>query len=230
MDLRSLRPARDFAIQYGIKAVIYGPPGSGKTPILNTAPRPVMMACEPGLLSMKNSTVPTFPAFTAAAVDEFFTWVFHSNETKNFDTIAIDSISQMCEIYLQGALTGKSKSGNKMHGMAAYGEMARSSLEQLNGLYFLQQKHTYLIAKQELKDQAGIVMKRPYFPGQQLPVEVPHKYDCVLQLDVQNVPGVGQTKAFRCIGSIDTVARNRTGTLAEFEPPHFGQLIGKAMQ
>lgn len=223
MNLNSLRPAKDFAIQYGVKAVIYGPPGSGKTPVLNTAPRPVMLACEPGLLSMRNSIVPTFPAFTADAVDEFFKWLFHSNETKNFDTIAVDSVSQMCEIYLQAAIK------TNKHGMAAYGEMARRSLEQINGLYFLQQKHTYLIAKQELKDQTGIAMKRPYFPGQQLPVEVPHKYDCVLQLDIHNVPMVGQTKAFRCIGSIDTVARNRTGNLNEFEEPNFGKLVQKCM-
>jgi hypothetical protein len=60
MDIRSLRPARDFAVQYGVKAIVYGPPGSGKTPVINTAPRPVMLVCEPGLLSMRTSTVPTF--------------------------------------------------------------------------------------------------------------------------------------------------------------------------
>lgn len=223
MQARDLRPARDFAIQYGVKSVIYGPPGSTKTPTINTCPRPVLLACEPGLLSMRNSNVPTWQGETAERCDEFFKWFFESIETKNFDTLAIDSTSQMAEIYL-----GRAKSKNK-HGLAAYGAMAEDTLKQLNGVYFTREKHTYLIAKQEIITEGGISCKRPYYLGKQLPVEIPHKYDEILQLDTQNVPGVGQVKAFRCIGSIDVVARDRTGMLNEFEEPNFEKLIRKCM-
>lgn len=223
MNLQSLRPAKDYAIQYGVKSVIYGPAGSGKTPILNTAPRPVLLACEPGLLSMRKSTIPTFPAFTDAAIDEFFKWLFHSNESKNFDTIGVDSTSQMAETYLQAALK------TNKHGLQAYGEMARRTMDQLRGLYYMQQKHTYLIAKQEIVSDNGMGLRRPYFPGKQLPIDVPHLYDAILHLDKQNVPGQGQVTAFRCIGSIDVVARDRTGSLAEYEPPNFDYIVKKAM-
>lgn len=224
MNIRDLRPANDFAIKYGVKSVIYGPPGRGKTPIVNTAPRPVLLACEPGLLSMRGSSVPTYPAFTDAAIDDFFKWLFHSNEAKNFDTVAIDSASQMAETYLISALK------TNKHGMAAYGEMARRTEEQLRGLYYMQGKHAYLIAKQEVLDINGVSLKRPYFAGKYLPVAVPHLYDQVLQLDIHNVPGAGQVQAFRCRGSYDTTARDRTGMLDEFEPPDFGRIINKAMR
>lgn len=224
MNLRDLRPANDFAQMYGVKSVVYGPPGKGKTPIINTAPRPVMLACEPGLLSMKGSNVPTYPAFSGKAIDEFFKWLFHSNETKNFDTVGVDSVSQMCEVYLQEALK------NNKHGMAAYGEMARNSMDQIRGLFYMPQKHTYLIAKQQVIAENGLTMRRPYFPGQQLPTEVPHLFDEILHLDTHNVPGQGQLVAFRCRGTIDVVARDRTGNLDEFEPPDFGRLITKAMR
>src|SRR6266550_5669972 len=115
MDQRSLRPARDFAINFGVKAVIYGPAGSGKTPIINTAPRPVMLACEPGLLSMRGSTVPSWQGYTPETIDEFFKWFFNSTETKNFDTLAVDSTSHMADIYLQAALK------TNKHGLQAYG-------------------------------------------------------------------------------------------------------------
>lgn len=220
MNLQSLKPAKDFAIRFGVKAVVYGPAGSGKTPIINTAPRPLLLACEPGLLSMRNSMVPTFQAFTAKLIDEFFEWFFKSTETKNFDTIAVDSGSHMAEVYLERA-----KQNNK-HGLAAYGQMAEDSLEHLNGLYWMQQKHVYLIAKQEITDKG---FKRPYFPGRQLPIEMPHKYDQILNLDIHNIPGMGQYKAFRCWGTIDTLARDRTGMLNEFEEPNFGKLVQKAM-
>lgn len=224
MDIRSLKPANDFAQAYGVKAVIFGAPGSGKTPVLNTAPRPVLLATEPGLLSMKGSTVPTWLGTTAETIDEFFTWIFNSSEAKNFDTIAVDSTSQMAETFLQSALK------TNKHGLQAYGEMATRTMKHLRQLYFAQQKHTYLIAKEEKIEESGMQIRRPYHPGKQLPVEVPHLYDAILHLGIQNVPGMGQVKAFRCIGSIDVVARNRTGNLNEFEQPDFGKLVLKAMQ
>jgi hypothetical protein len=223
MNIQSLRPAKDFAVNFGVKSVIYGPAGSGKTPIINTAPRPLLLACEPGLLSMRGSTVPTWQGYTPETIDEFFKWFYGSEEVKNFDTLAIDSTSHMAEIYLQAALK------TNKHGLAAYGEMATNTLKHLNTLYYTRYKHTYLIAKLEIITENGLTTRRPYYPGRQLPVELPHKYDQILYLDIQNVPGVGQTKAFRCQGSYDTLARDRTGQLSEFEPPDFGKLVMKAM-
>lgn len=230
MQTNQLRPAKDFANQYGVKGLIYGPPGSAKTPVINSCPRPVLLACEPGLLSMRNSMVPTWQAHTPALIDEFFKWLFFSNETKQFDTVAVDSVSQMADIYLQAALSGTSKSGNKMHGMAAYGEMARNVMDHLRPLYYLQQKHAYLICKEQSFEENGFKGRRPFFPGQQLPVEVPHLYDEILHLMKRNVPGVvGETLAFRCHQSIDIMARDRTGSLAEYEPPDYGKIIIKCM-
>ncbi len=223
MQMKDLKPAKDFANQYGVKAVVYGPPGSGKTPLLNTAPRPLLLACEPGLLSMRNSTVPTYQGFDVASIDGFFKWFFGSEETKNFDTIAVDSISQMADIYLQQALK------ENKHGLKAYGEMATSTMNVLRQLYYTRNKHTYLIAKESVTDDNGIRYRKPYMPGQQLPTELPHLFDEILHLGIQNMPGVGTHKAFRCHASIDTLARDRTGSLAEFEPPEFGQLVKKCM-
>lgn len=230
MKLNDLKPASTFAQQYGVKSIIYGPPGSAKTPLVNTCPRPLLLAVEPGLLSMRGSNVPTWRANTPALIDEFFLWFFNSNETKGFDTIAIDSVSHMCEIYLADILNGTSKAGNKVHGQAAYGEMARIVMNHLRPLYYTQYKHVYGIAKQEIINQNNVNMARPYYPGRYLPVEIPHLYDEILHLAIQNVPGHGQVRAFRCWQSIDVLARDRTGNLSEFEPPDFGQLVNKAMQ
>lgn len=230
MNLASLRPASDFARHYGCKSIVFGPPGGKKTPTINTCPKPLLLACEPGLLSMRGSTVPTFQAFTGKLIDEFFIWFHGSNERRNFDTLAVDSVSQLADIYLQEALSGSSNSGNKRHGLQAYGEMATKVLSHLRPLFFTENIHTYLIAKEGTKDG----MKWPYFPGQQLLTEVPHMYDFILHLGIQNVGmingvAVGQTTAFRCNQSIDVLARNRTGNLNDFEEPHFGKLVAKAM-
>ena len=224
MQQSDLRPAKEFAQNFGVKALIYGPAGTGKTPLINTAPRPLLLACEPGLLSMRGSNVPTYPAYTAAKIDEFFKWFFGSTEVKNFDTIAVDSVSQMADIYLQEA------SKTIKHGLQQYGEMATRTMNQLRALYFTQYKHTYLICKEEVITLNNIQIRRPFFPGKQLPVDIPHMFDAILHLNKVMIPGVmGEQLAFRCIGSYDVLARNRTGTLAEFEPPNFSEIVRKAM-
>lgn len=214
-----LKPANEFAKMYGCKAIVYGAPGSAKTPLINTAPRPVMLACEPGMLSMRGSTVPTCQAFTPAAIDEFFKWVFNSPEAKNYDTVAIDSASQMADIYLQD-FQKKIK-----HGLQCYGAMATAVMDHLRPLFFTPEKHTYIICKQSVENN----MARPWFPGNQLNVETPHMYDFILHLGIKNVPGVGQVKAFQCNESLDFLCRNRTGNLNDYEKPHFGELVQKAM-
>jgi hypothetical protein len=219
MNMSDLKAAGEFSRRYGAKAIVYGPPGSRKTPLINTCPRPLMLACEPGMLSMRGSTVPTFQAHTGAAIEEFFKWFNISNERKNFDTLAIDSVSQMADIYLQEAQKTNS------HGKAAYGDMAKKVMSHLRPLFFTENIHTYLIAKEGTKDG----MRWPYFPGQQLLTEVPHMYDFILYLGIQNVPGMGNISAFRCNQTLDVLARNRTGNLNDYEEPHFGKLIQKAL-
>jgi len=220
MQQSDLRPAKIFAQTFGVKAIIYGGPGSAKTPLINTCSRPVMLACEPGLRSMATSNVPTWLGFDVKSIEDFFSWFFNSAETKNYDTFALDSTSQLADIYLQSALKS-----NK-HGLAAYGEMANNTIKHLRTLYYTKEKHLYLIAK-EINENG---YKKPFWPGQQLNVDVPHLYDEILHLGIHNIPGMGQKHSFQCVGTIDVLARDRTGSLSEYEEPHFGKLVAKAMK
>ena len=229
MNMSDLRAAGEHAKLFGCKCVIYGPAGGAKTPLINTAPRPVLLSIEPGLLSMRGSTVPTFEAHTTQRIDEFFKWFFSSAETKNFDTLAVDSGSYMADVYLQAALKGTSNAGNKKHGMAAYGEMATNTMEHLRTLFYVKEKHIYLICKEEIADVEYQSLRRPYFPGKVLNIDVPFLYDFILRLAKANVPGAGETLAFHCVGNMNILARNRTGNLNEFEPPDFSRLVSKAM-
>lgn len=223
MDIRDLKAAGDHAINFGCKCLVYGPAGSAKTPVINTASRPVLLATEPGLLSMRGSKIPTYEAYTVQAVDGFFKWFFNSAETKNFDTLAIDSGSQIADIYLLDAQK------NNKHGLKAYGEMAEATMGHLRTLYYTKYKHVYLIGKEEIKDLDGQSMRRPYFPGNVLPIQVPHLYDFILRLSKVIVPNIGETLAFQCNGTYNVMARNRTGNLDDYEEPHFGKLVDKAM-
>jgi len=224
MQTSDLRQAQDFAKNYGVKSVTYGPPGTGKTPVVNSAPRPVLLAVEPGLLSMRGSTVPTYVAPTWAKIQEFFTWFHSSNDVRNFDTLAVDSVSQICEIYL------RDNPGKHSHGLKLYGAMAEAVGDILHKLYYMPNKHMYIIAKQEIEQtEAGAGKKRPYFPGNELKVKTPHLFDAILHLDYHVVPGVGPARAFHCHSAFDAVCRDRTGNLAEYEPPNLTALFAKCM-
>lgn len=173
---------------------------------------------------MRGSTVPTFEANTPAKINDFFKWFFSSSETKNFDTLCVDSVSHMADIYLQQSLK------DNKHGLKAYGEMAEATMEHLRTLYYTREKHTYLICKEETKNLDSQTVRRPYFPGQVLPIDIPHMYDIITRLARTNVPGMqGETLAFQCNGSYNIIARNRTGNLNDFEEPNLGKLIAKAL-
>lgn len=221
MELKDLKEARTFAINFGVKAIVYGPAGTGKTPIANTAPRPVLLATEPGLLSMRKSTIPTWVGNTKDRIDEFFKWFFNSNDSKNFDTLVIDSVSQMCEIALEDAKR------RIKHGQAQYGDMADYVMPYMERLYFMQNKHMYLIAKEE-KQESGFL--RPYYPGRVIPVAIPHRYDLITRVAKVQLPNIGEVTAFQCNGTYEVMARNRIGTLDTFEQPDFANIIRKCMQ
>lgn len=224
MQASQLKPASQLAQRFGVKALAYGGPGTGKTPMVNTAPRPVLCVVEPGMLSMRTSNVPAWEAYDVPRINEFFKWLFTSNEARNYDTVGIDSISQLAEIILTEELK-RNKDGRK-----AYGEMSRAVMEIVNALYYLPQKHVYLIGKQSTVDEGGIMRKKPYFPGQDLNVKIPHMYDEILHIGMSQVAGMPKpVVAIRTAETFDIMARDRSGRLAELEPPDLSALFAKAM-
>ncbi len=237
MNANQLKPASSFAANCGVKCICYGPAGSGKTPVINTAPSPVLLICEPGMRSMRNSNVPAWEGYSVEKIDEFFKWIFESKEAMKFDTVCIDSVSQMAEIFLMNELV-RNRDGRKV-----YGEMSAKVMKHLYGLFFMQNKHAYLIAKQDSEENVQVSFgptglpvttstfkKRPYFPGKDLNIKVPHLYDGIFHLDYVNIPGVvGQQRAFRTTPTNEISARDRSGLLAMYEPPDLTTLFKKAM-
>lgn len=221
MNVNDLHPANYYAQSSGVKAVIYGPPGTGKTPLVNTCPNPILLSTEKGMLSMKGSNVPTYEALNAKQLDDFFSWLFSSSEVRNFDTVAIDSSSHCAEIYLEAAKK------NTKHGLQQYGEMAERTYAQFKKLNEMKEKHAYIIAKEDIYTVNNVQMKRPFYPGKELPRETAHLFDCIFHLAKTPIPGVGEQLAFRCIGSYDIMARNRVSVLNEFEFPNFTSIVKK---
>lgn len=225
MNASQLVPASQLARALGVKCLVYSDPGVGKTPVTDTAPRPVLCACEPGLRSMSASNTPTWEAYTPEKMKEFFDWLFGSHEAKGFDTVALDSVSQYAEIVLQ-----KYIAVNK-NLLKAYGEMSREVYPQLQALYFLQQKHVYMIAKKTTFEDASVRRARPYFPGQDLNVRVPHLFDEILHMEKYlHIPDGKTYPVFRSMSpGGEVLVRDRSGKLLELETANLTHVFTKAM-
>lgn len=235
MNQRDLQPASALVQRYGVKGIFYGPPGSGKTPIVQSAPRPLMLVCEPGLLSMRTSVLPCYLANTGPRIAEFFEWFFNSREADQFDTLAMDSGSQLAEIVLAEQFL-RNKDGRK-----AYGEMSNICMKYFDGLFYMPNKHIYIIAKEGHKEYVESAMiggvptittirkAEPYFPGQDLPMKISHRFDLICQVNKGDIPGLGRQQYIRTKESSTVTARDRSGKLEEFEPPDLTALFKKAM-
>lgn len=228
MTLRDLVPASELAKRFGVKALGYGPPGSGKTPLLDTlkAWNPVVCVTEPGFLSMAHSSIACYPATTPAAIEEFGVWASSSHEAQQFGVKCIDSSTEMAEIFLKTAEGKTTKAGNDNRGKQAYGEMAREVKKVIDKLYFTPGLHLLCIAKENAGD--GTTQKKPFFPGQDLNTYMPHRFDWVFRVGMEIPPGQNQrTRVIRSRENFEAFARERTGRLDELEPPDLLYLIQK---
>jgi hypothetical protein len=236
MQASQLRPASELSKRYGVKCIVYGGPGSGKTPLIATAPKVVLLATEPGLGSMRNSNVATWEAHTPEKIDEFMKWALSSTELKQFDTIAIDSLSNLSELFLL------QEQKNEKHGQKAYGQANTRTMKVCNDLYYMRDKHIVMIGKQTIVENgsqntnSGYVMyepvlqKRPYFPGKELNTKIPHLFDNIMHLCDVTMPGFQKPqRALRTKEIPEILARDRYGNLDDLEPPDLTRLFDKAL-
>lgn len=222
---KDIKPVSSYAKRNGAKILSYGPPGGGKTPSMLTAPNPFLILLEKGTMSIRNSNAASFQPKDAREIDDVFDWIARSKEAQQFDTICVDSLSAMAEMYLHHAKNVAKIS----HGLQQYGFMAEGVRRNVDVLYYTWPKHVYGICQMDtLTLEGGSTSKRPGFPGKDLAQYVPHLFDIILYCDKQQVPGFPQPQlAFRTAKTFGVEARDRSGTLAELEPQNLANLIAK---
>lgn len=209
----------------GVKAIIYGGAGCGKTPLLLTAPNPVYIAIERGQVSLQGSNVPAVEAFTLPQFYAVMEWLDKSEEAKKFDTIYVDSISALAQLILDEELSKTSKSGAKVNGEAAYGEMAQRTMKALTFFNGIPQKNVVLLAQMDITSEKP----RPLFAGKNIYTRIPHLFDCVWHLGLHDVPNKGMTYSLQCRETPEIFARTRFNHCADFEPPKLDYLFNKLM-
>lgn len=217
----NLKSAGKLALN-GVKILVYSQAGAGKTTLIASLPSPVVLSAEGGLLSIANTDIPYIEISSMADLKEAYTWLASSNEAAGFESVALDSISEVAEVVLQHELK-KNKDGR-----AAYGEMNTTMTELIRAFRDLSGKHVYMSAKLEKsQDEMGKILYNPAMPGKSLTQSLPYFFDEMLALRVERDAEGNTQRALLCDGDGLWLAKDRSGRLAKWEQPDLGAVIRK---
>jgi hypothetical protein len=211
-------------VSSGVKCVVYGKAGVGKTRLSGTAPAPIILSAEAGLLSLRQYNLPYVEITSIYQLREVYQWIAQANEARQFQTIVLDSLSEIIEQILEFERT-RTKDPRK-----AYGEIIIQGIQLVRGFRDLPGRNVVMICKEEWsKDEtSGMMYNGPSFPGQKLAPALPYYPDEVFQYCVFTNPQTrARTEALRCWPDQTNIAKDRSGALNEWEPPHLGQIFAK---
>jgi len=206
----------------GVKLLVYGQAGAGKTSLIPTLPNPIVLSAEGGLLSIQDAELPYIEITTMAELQEAYKWLSESAEAAQFESVAIDSISEIAEVCLN-----YEKKVNK-DPRAAYGAMQEQMADIIRVFRDLPAKHVYMSAKLEkTQDEMGRILYAPSMPGNKTGQSLPYFFDEVLALRVERDAEGNSQRALMCDSDGLWLAKDRSGKLESWEAPDLSMIINK---
>jgi phage nucleotide-binding protein len=205
----------------GMKVLVYGHAGAGKTTLAATMPRPIIISAEGGLLSIKDAGLDYIEVNSMDSLKEAFEYV-SGEHGADYESVVLDSISEIGEVVLI-----HEKAVNK-DGRAAYGEMAAQMTSIIRAFRDLSGKHVLMTAKVEkAQDETGRILYTPSMPGSKVGQQLPYFFDEVLALRVEKDAEGFSQRALMCDSDGIWLAKDRSGKLDAWEAPEMSAIIAK---
>jgi phage nucleotide-binding protein len=205
--------------------LVYGKAGMGKTTLCATAPNPIILSAEAGLLSLRGHNIPVIEIKTIDDLMEAYQWATESEEAKHFETVCLDSLSEIAEVVLNNAKrTTKDP-------RQAYGELIERMGTTIRSFRDLSGKHVYMSAKQEsIKDDTvGTTSYGPSMPGSKLGGQLPYLFDIVLRLNIGKTAEGVEYRYLQTRPDFQSEAKDRSGALDVMEQPNLTHIINKIL-
>lgn len=207
----------------GIKVLVYGRAGMGKTTLCGTAPRPLIISAESGLLPLRHLRIPVIEVKNIKDVWDAYNWTTSSREAAYIDTICLDSLSEIAEVVLSAE---KKKSRDPRQ---AYGGLIDEMIGLVKGFRDLPRKHVVVTAKEVATANPinGITRLGPHAPGQSVGPALPYLFDEVFHASVGRDATGASYYYLRTRPDPQVDAKDRSGVLDELEYPHLGNIFAK---
>lgn len=207
----------------GIKLVLYGASGSGKTVMAASAPNPIYISAEKGMLSLANRDIPYMEVKTLKSLEDAFKYCKECDS----DTIVIDSLSEVTQACLDEFTKTmiKESSTGKIDKRQAYGKIAEKIGNMIRNFRDLDGKNVIFIAKERrIDDEEGnAVAYEAYLPGKVLPFDLPYLVDEVFCLQITRK---GE-RYIQTASDYKRICKDRSGTLANPEQIDFKLIFEK---
>lgn len=224
----------------GVKALVYGGAGMGKTVLAATLPNPVLISAEAGALSLRKQNLErlfgvgnphvtyNMPIINITNVDDLtaaYEWCARSVEARQFASVGLDSISEIAEVVLNNAKR------QVKDPRQAYGELIEKMETLVRAFRDLPGKNVYMAAKMEpTKDElTGVVRYGPSMPGAKLGSKLPYFFDEVFRLGVNKTPQGESYRFLQTQPDLQFEAKDRSGALAPLEPPSLSAVFAKIL-
>lgn len=209
-----------------IKALVYGDAGAGKTVLCSTAPTPVIISAEKGLLSIAKHNIPVIEVENAADVFEARDFILYSSEAKHFQTICLDSVSDIGEVMLSDYKR------TEKDPRQAYGRLSDDMGDLIRSFRAIEDRHVYVTAKVGAVTDAltNITKYAPDMPGNMLKKDLPYFFDEVFALRIHQ--GEKEEDNWRYLQTaLDSqyIAKDRSGALDKVERPDLTYIFNKIL-
>jgi len=207
----------------GIKALVYGDAGIGKTCLMATAPRPIILSCESGLLSLGELEIPYIEIDSVQDIYDAFEYLTETDAGDKFDTICLDSISEIGEVFL-AALKKEYKDARQAYTILAdeLGALIRKFRD-------IKGKNILFSAKEVriTDDDTGITTYMASMPGKNLLNGLPFFFDEVFYMTKMQGDEGETYRVLKTQTDFGFRAKDRSGKLNYIEEPDLSKIISK---
>ena len=210
-----------------VKDLVYADSGVGKTTLIKTAPRPIIISTESGLLPLAGLHIPVIKVNTYDEFIEAYQYVTDEANIGMFETICLDSITDLAESILS-AYKKEHKDPRQ-----AYGKLNDDIAEAIRAFRDIDTHHVYFTAKMNRVEDSnsGIARYGAMMPGKTLAQAIPYFFDEVVCLQMAEDEDGNKYRYLQTQPSVTHTAKDRSGKLDDPEEPNlqviFDKIVGK---
>jgi len=218
-----LKSTRDAASDQGLKLLVHGPTGAGKTSLAATMPgKQIILSAEAGLLPLRHLDIAVIEVKSIDDVREAYQFIA-SKDGEQFESVTLDSVTEIAEVVL-AAEKQTTKDPRQ-----AYGELITQMTSLLRAFRDLPRRHVYMSCQQtrDKDEQSGAMLYGPSMPGAKLAQSLPYLFDEVFALRVERDAEGALKRVLQTSRDGAYEAKDRSGCLEQFESPDLAAVIQK---